>query len=59
MGGKHINKITGETYNLIRSIKLAFTYIDEEMVKEINNIDDASKTGICSISVVTKLEKRN
>ena len=33
--GKHINKITGETYNLIRNIKLAFTYIDEEMTKKL------------------------
>ncbi len=33
--GKHINKITGEAYNLIRNIKIAFTYINEEMVKKL------------------------
>ena len=33
--GKHINKITGETYNLVRNIKVAFTYLDEEMVKKL------------------------
>ena len=33
--GKHINKITGVAYNLIRNIKTAFTYIDEEMVKKL------------------------
>ncbi len=31
----HINKITGEAYNLIRKIKAAFTYLDEEMMKLI------------------------
>ncbi len=33
--GKHINRITGETYNLLRNIKAAFTYPDEEMVKKL------------------------
>ncbi len=33
--GKHINRITGETYNLLRIIKAAFTYLDEEMVKKL------------------------
>ncbi len=32
---KHINRITGETYNLLRNIKTAFTYLDEEMVKKL------------------------
>ena len=32
---RHINKITGEAYNLIRSIKAAFTYLDEEMMKKL------------------------
>ncbi len=32
--GKHINRITGETYNL-RNMKAAFTYLDEEMVKKL------------------------
>ncbi len=27
--------ITGETYNLLRNIKKAFTYLDEEMVKKL------------------------
>ncbi len=31
--GKHINKIIGETYNLLRNIKIAFSYIDEDMIK--------------------------
>ncbi len=31
----HINHITGETYNLLRNIKIAFTYIDEEMLKKL------------------------
>ncbi len=33
--GKHINGITGETYNLLRNIKATFTYLDEEMVKKL------------------------
>ena len=32
---RHINKITGEAYNLIRNIKAAFTYMDEEMMKKL------------------------
>ena len=32
---KHINKVIGETYSLIRSIKVAFAYMDGEMVKKI------------------------
>ncbi|MCD9088855.1 reverse transcriptase domain-containing protein, partial [Stenotrophomonas sp. SY1] len=32
---KQINKIFGETYDLIRTIKVALTYLDEEMVKKI------------------------
>ncbi len=33
--GKHINRITGETYKLLRNIKTAFTYLDEEMMKKL------------------------
>ncbi len=33
--GKHINRITGEAYNLLRNIKVAFTYLDEQMVKKL------------------------
>ncbi len=54
--GKHINKIIGETYNLLRNIKIAFSYIDEDMIKTDNN-DDMSKIGVRSISVVAKFEK--
>ena len=32
---KHKNKIVGETYNLLRNIRIAFTYIDEDMVKKL------------------------
>ena len=32
---KHINKIVGETYNLLRTIKVTFDYLDEEMMKKI------------------------
>ncbi len=32
---KHINRITGETYNLLRNIKTSFTYLDEEIVKKL------------------------
>ena len=33
--GKHINKINGETYNLLRNIKTAFGYIDEDMIEKL------------------------
>ncbi len=32
---KHINKITGETSNLLRRIKMAFTYLDADMMKNL------------------------
>ena len=32
---KHINRIVGETYNLVRNIKVAFRYLDEEMIKKL------------------------
>ncbi|MPC76801.1 hypothetical protein E2C01_071233 [Portunus trituberculatus] len=32
---KHINKIVGETYNLVRNIKIVFSYIDEDIVKKL------------------------
>ena len=30
---KYINKITGDTYQLLRNIRMAFKYLDEEMNK--------------------------
>ena len=41
-------------YNLLRNIRTAFTYLDEET----NNIDDTAKIEICSSNVVTKIEER-
>ena len=32
---KHINKIIGETYNMLRNIRVAFHYMDKEMMKKI------------------------
>ncbi len=32
---KHITKIRGETYNLLRNIRTAFTHLDEEMIKKL------------------------
>ncbi len=54
--GKHINKIIGETYKL-KNIKIAFSYIDEDMIKKKNDNNNMSKIEVCSISVVAKLEK--
>ena len=34
---KHINKITGDTYQLLRNIIMAFNYLDEEMIRGENN----------------------
>lgn len=31
---KHVNKIAGETYNLLRRVRMAFTYKDEDMAKK-------------------------
>ena len=32
---KHINKITGQTFNLLRNMQVAFTYVDEDMIKKL------------------------
>ena len=32
---KHINKITGDTYQLLRNIRRVFKYLDEEMYKKM------------------------
>ena len=32
---KHINKITGQTYNLLRNIRVVFTDVDEDMIKKL------------------------
>ena len=32
---RHVNKIVGETYNLLKNIRVAFSYIDEDMMKKI------------------------
>ena len=32
---KHINKVVGETYNLLRNIRIAFAYLDEDMMRKI------------------------
>ena len=32
---KHINIITGDTYQLMRNIKMAFKYLDEEMINKL------------------------
>ena len=32
---KHINKVTGEVYNLLRNIRLSFTFLDEEMMRKL------------------------
>ena len=33
--GKHIDKIVGETYNVLQIIRVAFSYIGEDMMKII------------------------
>lgn len=32
---RHVNKISAETYNLLRNIRAAFTYLDEDMVRKL------------------------
>lgn len=33
--GKYLNKIKGETGNLLRNIRVAFAYLDEDMIRKI------------------------
>ena len=32
---KHIDKITGDAYQLLRSIRMAFKYLDEEIINKL------------------------
>merc|ERR1712035_20916 len=32
---KHINRITADTYNLVRNMKVAFSHVDENMVSKL------------------------
>ena len=32
---KYINEITGDTYQLLKNIRMAFKYLDEEMIKKL------------------------
>ncbi len=49
---RHIDKITGETMNLLKRVKMAFLYLDEGMIKKVVNFYDKTKTGICGSGVV-------
>ena len=31
----HINKITGETYNLLRKMRMAVTYLDRDRIRKL------------------------
>ena len=46
------HKITGETCNPLRNLKMAFTYIDEDMIKRTDN-NDTSKIGVLSFVAAT------
>ena len=43
----HVKRITKETYNLLKNIIMAFTYLDEEIIKKKDCISDLPKVGIC------------
>ncbi len=32
---RHIDKITGETMNLLKRVRMAFSYLDEGMIKKL------------------------
>ena len=32
---KHLNNVVGETYNSLRNIKVAFAYLDKDMIRKI------------------------
>ncbi len=48
---------TGETYNLLRNIKIAFTYIDEEMIKKLITSMICSRLEYAAILWSPKLKK--
>ncbi len=54
---RHISKITGETYNLLRRIRQTFAYMDEEMVRKMIVSLIRPRLDICSSSVVAIQEK--
>ena len=51
---KHIDSITGNAYELLRNIKVAFTYINEGMIKKADNDSKMLQIRICSYSMVTE-----
>ena len=51
---KHVNNIVGATYELLRKMKRAFNYMDEELTDEkANKIYDSTQTGIRLYYLVT------
>ena len=54
---KLIIRIIGNTQELLRNIKVAFTYIDEDIIKKNASNSNTPKIKMCSFSMVTK--KRN
>ena len=36
---RHINTITGDTYQLLRNIRMFFKYLDEEMINKLITLE--------------------
>lgn len=54
---KHLNKIVGETYNSLKNIRVAFAYLDEDMIRIIFATLIGIGMGIRSGCVVTMVNE--
>ncbi len=48
---RHIDKISGETINLLKRVKMAFSYLDKEIIKKVVDFHDKTNIRICGSSV--------
>ena len=54
---KHINRIFGDAFMMLRNIRMAFHFLDKDMMKTFYNNNDQTKTRICRSNIVPAQEK--
>ena len=57
MGDSTVDKIFGETFRMLRNIRMAFHFLDNDMIKKNYNYNDQIKTGICKSNMVPAQRK--
>ena len=54
---KHINRIFGDTFRMLRNIQMAFNFLNKDMMKKNYNYNDQTKIGIFRSNMVPAQEK--